>query len=162
MLWENPLVQKTAIAIIAGGLLMKLNSVLNGWAYNNYSTSRPWDWRKEIALVTGGSSGIGELVARKLAKRSIKVIVFDLNPPKEAFTSNIYFYKVDVASSESVSEAAKSLREEVGEPTVLLNNAGIRYAGDVISTPEDKVRKTFAVNTIAYFILVKDELYKYL
>lgn len=155
-LWDNPVAQTAAISAIAGILIYNLNHVLDEWAWNNYSTARRWDWRKEIVLVTGGSSGIGESVVRKLAKRSIKVIVFDLNHPKEPFPSNVFFYKVDVASPESVSQAAESLREEVGHPTVLINNAGIGYAGDVLATPIDQVRKVFDVNTISHFILAKE------
>lgn len=61
-----------------------------------------------------------------------------------------------MTSAESVSQAAKSIRRDVGHPTVLVNNAGIGFPGNVLSMGEDQVKKIFAVSTIACFILVKE------
>jgi hypothetical protein len=50
--------------------------VLNNW------TNDVYDWKKETVVVTGGSDGIGALVVQSLAKRSIRVVVLDIQKPK--------------------------------------------------------------------------------
>ncbi|KAH6888511.1 short-chain dehydrogenase/reductase 2 [Thelonectria olida] len=157
-LGANQITQRTIGTLIACGLAFKLNSVLSDWALGNLSTNRPWDWNREIVLITGGSSGIGEQVALRLAERNIKVIIFDLNAPKTSGHPNIFFYKVDVTSKESVGRAAKALREEVGEPTVLVNNAGIGHNDTILSGTEESIQRTFAVNSIAHFTLAREFL----
>jgi all-trans-retinol dehydrogenase (NAD+) len=155
-LGANQIAQRTIGTLIACGLVFKLNSVLSDWTLGNLSTNRPWDWAKEIVLITGGSSGIGEQVALRLAERNVKVIVFDLNASKSTVHPKIFFYKVDVTSKESVSRAAKALREDVGEPTVLVNNAGIGHNDTIFSGTEESIHQTFAVNSVAHFTLVRE------
>jgi D-arabinose 1-dehydrogenase-like Zn-dependent alcohol dehydrogenase len=43
---------------------------------------KSWDCGKEVVVVTGGSSGIGELIVKYLAEKGVKVAVLDVNPPK--------------------------------------------------------------------------------
>ena len=40
-MWNNPAFQKTAGAVIVGGVLWQLSNMLSEWSYNNYSTARP-------------------------------------------------------------------------------------------------------------------------
>jgi hypothetical protein len=57
-----------------------LSSELTYFARNNWTLSdkHRWIWKEEIAVVTGGCSGIGEEVARRMAKRGVKVVVLDV------------------------------------------------------------------------------------
>jgi all-trans-retinol dehydrogenase (NAD+) len=48
--------------------------VLNNW------TKDPYDWNKEIVVITGGAGGIGGGVVKCLAERGIKVVVLDVIP----------------------------------------------------------------------------------
>jgi len=41
---------------------------------------KPVDWSEQIVVVTGGASGIGELLANTLAVRNVTVVVLDVNP----------------------------------------------------------------------------------
>jgi hypothetical protein len=59
-----------------------LNAFLSRRALMNGVRDRTWDWDKEIVLLTGGSSGIGSMIARKLAEKRVKVIIIDVQPPK--------------------------------------------------------------------------------
>ncbi|KAJ5727657.1 hypothetical protein N7493_005477 [Penicillium malachiteum] len=116
------------------------------------------DWRKEIVLITGGSTGIGELVARKLAKNSVKVVVLDLAPPKNPFPANVYFYKADITSPDALHQVAEAIRADVGSPTVLFNNAGVASKRPILDEKVESVRRTFDVNCVALFILTKEFL----
>jgi all-trans-retinol dehydrogenase (NAD+) len=61
-----------------------LNDRLSQYVVNNWKKDAKWINSQEVVLITGGSSGIGELVALDFAKRGIKVISLDLNPPKKS------------------------------------------------------------------------------
>jgi 3-oxoacyl-ACP reductase-like protein len=66
-----------------------LSSQLTELARNNWrlpDTGR-WNWKDEVAVVTGGCSGIGEEIARALAKRGVKVVILDVSPLPERLES---------------------------------------------------------------------------
>jgi all-trans-retinol dehydrogenase (NAD+) len=63
------------------GLIRKLNSFLSDRMLNNWN-SDAYDWTKEVVVVTGGSSGIGELVTQDLCRRGISVAIVDIVKPK--------------------------------------------------------------------------------
>ena len=67
--------------LLALGLLKNVNKYLNSVALNAYrlkSEKKKWDWNQEIAVVTGGCSGIGELTVKGLVKKGVKVAVLDI------------------------------------------------------------------------------------
>ena len=68
------------------GLVHKISSTLSSVALNNWrwtSDRERWDWPNEIAVVTGGCSGIGEEIVRSLARNGIKVVVLDIQDQPE-------------------------------------------------------------------------------
>ena len=73
--------------LAAGGLLKRLNARLNQWALNNWKWSadtHKWKWPREVAVVTGGCSGIGLHMVKQLQQKGVRVAVFDIQPlPKE-------------------------------------------------------------------------------
>lgn len=71
---------------------------------------------------------------------------------------NVHFYEVDITSSQAVQQVADEIRQKHGDPTVLINNAGIGSARSILEEPEDTTRKMFDVNIIAHFVLVKQFL----
>lgn len=74
---------RTACALLVGTVVLKkAHNAFSQAALNNF-TRDSYDWQKEIVVVTGGSGGLGDLLVRKLAKRSIKVISVDIVPPAE-------------------------------------------------------------------------------
>lgn len=82
------------------------------------------------AIVTGGASGLGAAVARRLAALGAHVVVADLNAERgEALAQEIggVFSLVDVTKTEQI-EAAIELAEGLGPVRVLVNSAGIGWA----------------------------------
>jgi hypothetical protein len=69
------------------GIVKNVNSRLNQWALNNWrwtSDTKNWDWKREVAVVTGGCSGIGLEIVKQLMRKGVKVAVFDIQPvPKD-------------------------------------------------------------------------------
>lgn len=66
--------------VLALSVIRTFNRVLSSFVLNNW-TSDKYDWSREIVLLTGGCSGIGQHVAHSLASKGVKVIVADINEP---------------------------------------------------------------------------------
>jgi len=108
------------------------------------------DWGEQIVLITGGASGIGELLANTLAVRNFTVVVLDIKPIVTE-NYNITYYQCDVTKWEEVEAVAKKVIEEIGHPTVLVNNAGVVQGKLILDLSPEDVRQTFGVNALAHF-----------
>lgn len=150
----------TAIAGISAAYV--INKVLGSRALGNPLVlgDRSWAWSREIVLITGGSSGIGKAMVDEFARRSIKVVVLDRRRPgpEAPFADGVVFYEVDVTADERVHEVAERVRREVGDPTVLINNAGIAIGKPVLELTAEQVRQVFDVNAIAPVTMVREFL----
>ncbi|PSR93738.1 hypothetical protein PHLCEN_2v4633 [Hermanssonia centrifuga] len=113
-----------------------------------------FDWGEQIIVVTGGSSGIGELIANTLAVRNVAVVVLDVNPIVTE-NYNITYYKCDVSKWEEVEAVSKRIQEEIGHPTVIINNAGVVQGKLLVDLKPEDIQQTFAVNTLAHFWTLK-------
>ncbi|BDD60370.1 hypothetical protein MAP00_005497 [Monascus purpureus] len=145
---------KTLKILVGLGIVYRLNRLLNRAVLNNFTRDK-WDWSKEIIVITGGSGGFGELMVRKFSQRNIKIVVLDLKPPANPFPPNVHFYAVNVTDADAVQQVAKQIKQEVGDPTVLINNAGIITGQTILGGSMEGIRRTFEVNIIAFFPLVK-------
>ena len=74
----------------------------------------------KTALVTGGASGIGRAIARRLRSDGHQVAVIDLSP-----TDDAYGFVADVTDREQVEAAVAAVHEALGPITVLITAAGI-------------------------------------
>ena len=87
------------------------------------------------ALVTGGGSGLGEAVARELARQGAKVAVFDLNvegAQRVAAEVSGIACRGDITRSEDVEAALEAAAAAHGTPRIVMNIAGIGTARRVI------------------------------
>ena len=101
----------------------------------------------KIILVTGGSSGIGEAIARVLAQHSHVVYagsrsVRDDNPQKAGFTH----ITLDVTDESSIQRAVDRIISEHGRIDVLINNAGLGMAGPLENTSDREARVIYNTN----------------
>jgi short-subunit dehydrogenase len=71
---------------------------------------------------------------------------------------NVFFHNVDITWPAAIHEAATQVRREHGEPTILINNAGVGFMGTIIEEAESNVRRTLEVNTLSHFWMVKEFL----
>jgi 2-hydroxycyclohexanecarboxyl-CoA dehydrogenase len=97
------------------------------------------------AVVTGGASGIGEAISRRLAADGAAVAIFDLNGDAaqataatiEAAGGASVGLAVDVTDRAAVDGAVGEVRSGLGRPTILVNSAGKSYHGPFLElTPE--------------------------
>ncbi|KAI9000856.1 retinal short-chain dehydrogenase/reductase [Trametes punicea] len=114
----------------------------------------PLDWGEQLVVITGGSSGLGELIANTLAVRNVSVVVLDVEPIVTE-NYNITYYKCDVSKWEEVEAASKQIVEDLGHPTMLINNAGVVQGKALLDLSPEDIQQTFAVNTLAHFWTLK-------
>lgn len=94
----------------------------------------------QIALVTGGTSGIGEAVVRGLAAEGAKVAILSNAPQAEldaAIASGTVAaaQQVDIADADAVARAVAMLTDVIGAPDILVNNAAIWQPNPVPQSP---------------------------
>ena len=94
-------------------------------------------------------------MVREFSKRNIKVVVFDLRPPAVPFPPNVHYYTVNVTDSKTIEDVSNTVKKDIGDPTILINNAGIVTGKTILGGTEQSVRRTFEVNTISHFALIK-------
>jgi NAD(P)-dependent dehydrogenase (short-subunit alcohol dehydrogenase family) len=154
--------QKVLQVLLGLGALKALNQGLSSMAANSWrvAAAKGWDWPREIAVVTGGCSGIGYCIVKRLVARKVKVAILDIQSLPQDFAANplVRFYKCDITSPESVAKAADAVRKDLGHPSILINNAGITRPLPILEMPQDFLQKIFDVNCLSHWTLVQQFL----
>ncbi|MGC8976436.1 MAG: SDR family oxidoreductase [Candidatus Ratteibacteria bacterium] len=91
------------------------------------------DLSKFSGIVTGGASGIGKAIVKRLLQAGANVVIADINEKEgkknlsdlKNFENKVFFIKVDVSKKNDVEEMVRFTIEKFGEITYLVNNAGI-------------------------------------
>jgi NAD(P)-dependent dehydrogenase (short-subunit alcohol dehydrogenase family) len=104
----------------------------------------------DVAVVTGGASGIGRTIAEAFAGVGAKVAVFDV--AAGAFDS----YKVDVADESQVTAALDEVVARHGRVDVLFNNAGIALRRPTTELSVEDWNKVVAVNMTGVFLCARE------
>jgi NAD(P)-dependent dehydrogenase (short-subunit alcohol dehydrogenase family) len=115
----------------------------------------------KVALITGGSSGIGKETSLLFAKEGAKVVVVDLNEKEGKKTvkaikkagGKAAFFHADIAKAMHCKEMINFTEKKYGALHILFNNAGIMHSddGDSQSTAEDVFDLTMNVNVKGVF-----------
>jgi len=117
----------------------------------------------EIVLITGGGSGIGRLMSLKLAKLGAIIVTWDVNTKGNEETVSMiqkiggtaFAYTVDITDRQKIYAAADEVKQDVGTVSILINNAGIVSGSTLLTTPDEKIIRTFDVNVLAHFWTIK-------
>lgn len=103
-----------------------------------------------IALVTGAASGLGQLMARRLAAQGATVAAVDIDDRGLAATSmrapTIAAYPCDVTDAEAVSLVVKRVEDDIGPIDRVVNAAGIAPAGALLEQSAEEILRVMAVN----------------
>lgn len=114
-------------------------------------------------LITGGASGIGRLMALKLAAKGGHIVIWDIDATRmnsvvdEIKTGGhqAQGYLCDLSSKSSIAQAAAQVKREVGPIHILINNAGIVSGQPFLKCSDEQIERTMAINTMAHFWTVR-------
>jgi NAD(P)-dependent dehydrogenase (short-subunit alcohol dehydrogenase family) len=114
----------------------------------------------QVALVTGGASGIARAVAVRFAQEGAAVMVADASERGgmktveqiEATGGKARFAKLDVSQTEDVTRVVERTVEELGDLHILFNGAGILTYGTVLETTDDAWAKMISINLTGTFM----------
>jgi len=115
---------------------------------------------KKVAVVTGGASGIGAEICRRLAKDGVDIAIWDINEQameqvaadvrslgQRAVTS-----KVDVSNRDVVNAAAAKARQELGPVNIVVNSAGIHATSPLLEMTDADWDRVMTINLKGTFI----------
>ena len=118
---------------------------------------------KKVALITGGSRGIGKAIAKKFAENEYDLVInyvsdsTNLEALKEEFKgAEVLFVKTDVTNYESCENMVKQAIEKFGRIDVLVNNAGITKDTLLMRMKEEDFDKVININLKGTFNMTKN------
>ena len=115
------------------------------------------DFTNRVAVITGGSSGIGEATAKRMSSSGAKVAIVDRSPPKEISGSEIQFFQCDVSDLTNVKSVLQKISNAFGRIDILVNSAGIAGINQTVeSYPLDEWRRVLDVNLTGTFIMCRE------
>lgn len=120
---------------------------------------------KKVALITGGSRGIGKAIAEKFAKNGYDLVInyvsdnTDLDAIKEEFKqygSEVLMEKADVSNFEQCEKMVTAAIEKFGRIDVLVNNAGVTRDNLLMRMKEEDFDKVINVNLKGTYNVTKN------
>ena len=114
------------------------------------------DLRGKWVLVTGAASGIGRETCLILAREGSNLVLADIDEgglaslaeELESLGSEVLHKVTDITDGEQVEALAGEVRERVGSPDVLLNNAGIGYSAELTDTSDEQWERLISINLL--------------
>jgi NAD(P)-dependent dehydrogenase (short-subunit alcohol dehydrogenase family) len=113
------------------------------------------------AVVTGGSAGIGQEIARRLSSEGADIAVADINPAEEtkalveASGQRFFSAKTDISDEAQVNAFAAQVRDRLGRADIIVNNAAVVLLADFDHVTFQEWEQTFSVNVNGAFLTAK-------
>ncbi|KAI6181316.1 Oxidoreductase, short chain dehydrogenase/reductase family protein [Aphelenchoides besseyi] len=123
-----------------------------------------------VALVTGGSSGLGRGAVQHLHKNGARVAIFDLPTSKGAEVAselgqNALFIPTDVTNEKQVEVGLQEIRNQFGQLNAVINCAGIAYAFRLYNSNKrvmsdmENYRRTLEVNVLGTINVIRQSVH---
>ena len=132
---------------------------------NNSDGSKVENLNGKIALITGGTSGIGFATAELFIREGAKVAIIGrdkerLSESKEkilnASDENLLPVQCDVRKENDIQNAISLVVERLKKIDIVVNNAGITYSAPIEETSLDLSENLNAVNNTGYFLVARE------
>jgi NAD(P)-dependent dehydrogenase (short-subunit alcohol dehydrogenase family) len=114
-------------------------------------------WQNKVVLVTGGSSGLGRVIAEAFAAAGARVVIVGLEGDQVAAAGgemrdaglDVLAVQADITRQDDVDRLFRQSVEHYGGLDVLVNNAGRSMRGKVLDTSPEQFRELMELNLIA-------------
>ena len=122
-----------------------------------------FDLKGKVAIVTGGTHGLGMSIAKGLGLAGATLVINGHTPAKmeealktyQSFGVKAHGYLFDVTNEEEVKQSVKKIEAEVGPIDILVNNAGIIKRVPMLEMEVDAFKEVLDVNVVGSFIMAK-------
>ena len=116
---------------------------------------------QQIAIVTGGGSGIGLAISSAFSKNGIKTIIIGrdkkkLNTAKQQLGKNCEAISFDLTKINQLPTLVNEIIKEYGRIDILVNNAGINLKKELTEVTDDEFQKLLLTNVTAVFSLSRE------
>jgi NAD(P)-dependent dehydrogenase (short-subunit alcohol dehydrogenase family) len=114
----------------------------------------------KIAIVTGGSRGIGRAIVEQFLAEGANVVATARSAPQQAFpeSDSFLFLAADVSRAADVENIFVRCQARFGDPDILVNNAGIQVEKTIETTTEEEWDRIMAVNMKSVFLCARAAL----
>jgi all-trans-retinol dehydrogenase (NAD+) len=117
------------------------------------------DYAGRNVLITGAASGIGRLLAQKIASEGARVILWDVDAQGlerthaelAAAGRTVAAYPCNLRDRAAIAATAAATLRDGGPVDILINNAGVVSGRTLLAAADDDILRTFDVNTLALF-----------
>lgn len=114
-----------------------------------------------VAIVTGGASGIGYAISKKLVQNGIQVVLIGRDRTKlkiacETLGPTSDFIGADLSELEKLPSVITAIREKFGRIDILVNNAGMHLKKAIENVTDDEFQKVVTTNEIAMFSITRE------
>jgi NAD(P)-dependent dehydrogenase (short-subunit alcohol dehydrogenase family) len=115
-----------------------------------------------VALITGGTDGIGLATVRLFAREGCRMVVVARRPEpgrrlvQEISAECLHFLPADVAAEETARTAVDAALTTYGRLDVLINNAAVDFVRDVDETTREDLERIFASNFFGAFAMLRE------
>ncbi|MDE0950064.1 MAG: SDR family NAD(P)-dependent oxidoreductase [Halioglobus sp.] len=120
------------------------------------------DMSGNVAIVTGGASGMGQITARRLAKQGAKVAIFDVNEQAledtAAESDNITAYRCDISDLRDVETRVATVASELGPIELLVHAAALMPGHQLIDHTHEDMERLFRINYFGTTYMVRSVL----
>jgi len=122
--------------------------------------------KNKVAVITGGTSGIGEDIAVKFAENGCSIVVVGRNEERgnsivdtiKANGGEAIFVKADVSKSSECDSLFKTVLEEYGTVDILVNNAGTMRNMSIIDMKDEDWDDIIRINLKSYFLYCREAI----
>ena len=117
------------------------------------------DMAGKVALVTGGASGMGQIIARRLAAQGAQVAIFDVNEQglqeTAAEAENIHSFRCDISSLQDVDEKVAAVDAQLGPIDLLVHAAALMPSHKLAEHTHAGMEQLFKINYFGTTYMVR-------